>query len=223
MVESWYPSEPRQRRNTIVRDAIVLAILVCVAWFGWQVHVRIDDLRVVTDAIQGAGHSVQNGFGSAAGAVNGIPVVGQDLANALQAAGSASGGNVADLAVSGDHAIGQVATIIGWLVFGIPAVVLLALYLPMRIAQIRRLGCARRVYLVDDDDPERRRLLAMRAAFALPLDHLVEYTKDPFGDLMRGKHDALVSALLADAGLALPIRSSAGRGYPGDESATSVY
>jgi len=203
MVESLYPSEPRQRTETILRDLLVLGLLVLLGWCGWQVHARIDDLRVVTDAIRGAGSSVQDGFGSVAGAVGGIPVVGSDLAGALQAAGSASGGNVVDLAASGDHAIGHVALVIGWLVFLVPAVILLALYLPMRIGQIRRLGCARRVFLVDDD-PERRRLLAMRAAFALPLDHLVQYTRDPFGDLLRGDHDALVTALLADSGLALP-------------------
>jgi hypothetical protein len=203
MVQAWYPTERRQRRNTVIRDVLVVLALVFLAWCGWEVHSRVEELRVVTDAIAGAGQSVQNGFGSAADTVNGIPVVGQDLANALQAAGSASGGNVVDLAATGDHAIGQVARILGLLTFAVPTVILLVLYLPMRIAQIRRLSCARRVYLVDDN-PERHRLLAMRAAFSLPLDHLLDYTSDPFGDLLRGQHDALVDALLADSGLALP-------------------
>jgi hypothetical protein len=203
MVDSLYPSEPRQRTRTILRDLLVLGILVLLAWCGWQVHARIDDIRVVTDAIQGAGSSVQDGFGSAASAVSGIPVVGSELSQALQAAGGASGGNVVDLAVAGDHAIGRVAAIMGWLVFAVPAVILLVLYLPLRVGQVRRLRCARGVLFLDDD-PERQRVLAMRAAFALPLDHLAKYTNDPFGDLVRGDHDALVTALLADSGLAHP-------------------
>ena len=42
----------------------------------------------------------------------------------------------------------------------------------------------------------------MRAAMSLPVDHLLDYTDDPIGDLVRGDLNALVEALLADAGLA---------------------
>jgi hypothetical protein len=54
---------------------------------------------------------------------------------------------------------------------------------------------------IDSADPERRRLLAMRAAFGLPFRELLPYTRDPFGDLARGDYDALIAAARADAGL----------------------
>ena len=209
MLRMLYPDDPRQRHDTMARDLLVVGLLVLLAWCGWQVHALIDDVRVVTDAVQGAGNSVQSGFGSAADAVAGLPVVGSELAQALAAAGDASGGNVVDLAASGDAAIGQVATLLGWLAFGVPALILLSLFVPVRVTQVRRLRCARAVLRLDDD-PERHRLLAMRAAFGLPLDHLVQYTTDPFGDLIRGEHQALVAALLADSGLALPRPGVAG-------------
>ena len=41
----------------------------------------------------------------------------------------------------------------------------------------------------------------MRAAFGLPYDQLLRYTRDPLGDLAEGRHDALVAAALADVGL----------------------
>ena len=133
--------------------------------------------------------------------MSGTPVIGDDIAGALQSAGAASGGNVIELAVTGDTAIHRLALLLGLLTFLIPALILLLLYLPMRVGQTRRLRSSRLLYR-DEYDPERRRLLAMRAAMSLPADHLLKYSPDPIGDLVRGDHDALVAALLAEAGLA---------------------
>jgi hypothetical protein len=41
----------------------------------------------------------------------------------------------------------------------------------------------------------------MRAAFSLPYGQLLQYTRDPLGDLEDGRYDALVAAALEDAGL----------------------
>lgn len=196
-----YPTEPRQRRSTVVRDVLVTLALLLLAWLGRRVYVLVDDLRAVTDAVQDAGSSVQSGFGSAAELVAGTPVVGDDIAGALEAAGAASGGNVIELALTGDTAIHRLALVLGILTFLIPAAIVLVLYVPVRIAQVRRLRAALLVYR-DEHDPERRRLLALRAALSLPVDDLVAFTRDPIGDLIRGDHDALVTALLADSGLA---------------------
>ncbi len=196
-----YPSEPRQRRATIIRDVLVVVSIAVLAWIGRRVFLLVDRLSAVTDAVGNAGSSVQDGFGSAADALSGVPVVGDQLASALQTAGAQSGGNVVDLALTGDTAIHRLALALGWLTFLVPAAFLLVLYIPMRVAQIRRLRASSQVYR-DEHDPERRRLLAMRAAMSLPVDHLLDYTSDPIGDLVRGDLDALVEALLADAGLA---------------------
>ena len=202
---SWspYPSEPKQRTSTITKDTLVVALLAFLAWLGTRVYSLVNEVDVITEAVQGAGSSVQNGFGAAADAVSGTPVIGDDIAGALQAAGDASGGNVVDLALTGERAITQLAWGLGLLTFAIPAAILLALYLPVRIAQLRRLRGSRLVFR-EPADPERRRLLAERAAFSLPVDHLVRYTPDPLGDLLRADYDALVAALLEDAGLAPP-------------------
>lgn len=198
-----YPTEPRQRRSTIARDGLAALAVVLLAWLGRRVYRLVDDLRVVTDAIGDTGTSVQNGFGSAADALAGVPVVGDDLASALGSAGELSGGNVVDLALTGDTAIHRLALALGLLTFAIPTLILLVLYIPMRVAQTRRVTAAAQVFR-DADVPERRRLLAMRAAMSLPVDHLLQYTSDPVGDLIREEHDHLVRALLEDAGLHAP-------------------
>ena len=200
---SWspYPSEPRQRRSTITRDIFAVLAVALLAWLGRRVYQLVDNLRAVTDAVNDAGTSVQSGFQTAADAVSGTPLVGDDIAGALESAGAASGGNVVELALTGDTAIHRLAIVLGLLTFLIPTLILLLLYIPMRVGQTRRLRASRLVYR-DEHNPERRRMLAMRAAMSLPADHLLTFTPDPIGDLVRGEHDALVAALLSEAGLA---------------------
>jgi hypothetical protein len=77
--------------------------------------------------------------------------------------------------------------------------------LPGRIRQIRELNAAQRL-LAEPASEERRRLIAMRAAFSLPARDLARHTKDPLGDLETGRYDALITAAYAAEGLAPPIQ-----------------
>ena len=77
---------------------------------------------------------------------------------------------------------------------------MLALLLPRRVRQIRQLTAADRV-LTDPNDPQRRQVLAMRAAFGLPYGTLVAYTPDPLGDIVQNRYDELVQAATDDAGI----------------------
>ena len=134
--------------------------------------------------VRDGGTSVQSGFGSAADQVKGVPLVGGSLADALQGAGRQSGGRVAALGRQGEEDVHRLALILGLVVFALPTILLLALLLPRRVRQIRQLTAAERV-LTDPDDPQRRRVLAMRAAFGLPYGTLVAYTADPLGDIVQ--------------------------------------
>ena len=89
---------------------------------------------------------------------------------------------------------------LGVLVFAFPAAAVVWHYVPGRLAEIRRLSAASQV-LDRGLDGERRRVLAMRAAFALPYDQLLRYTPDPLGDLAVERYEALVAAVLDDVGL----------------------
>ena len=51
----------------------------------------------------------------------------------------------------------------------------------------------------------------MRAAFSLPFSQLLRYTKDPMGDLASGRYEALLAAVLDDAGLRGPSNPVAAR------------
>jgi hypothetical protein len=195
-----YPDVPRRRTRSIATDAaIVLAVLVFALLGNW-VHDSVDELAGLGQGVQDAGESVRSGFGTAADAVEDTPVIGGDVAGGLRDAGGATGGETVEAGRKGEQSAHDLADLLGWLTFLIPAGLVLSRFLPGRVREIRALTAASRV-LGGTDEPERRRLLAMRAAFALPYGQLLRFTDDPLGDLKAERYDALVRAALEDAGL----------------------
>jgi len=187
----------------MARDAATLLGLFLFAKIGFAVHDAVDKLAILGDGVESAGQAVSGGFERAADAVDGTPVVGDDVGDALRGAGEGSGGEVEELGRGGAGAAHDLANLLGLLFFLLPSALLLLWALPPRVAQVRRLSAAARV-LREPGSPERRELLAARAAFGLPYGTLLRYTKDPIGDLQDGRYDALVRAELEQAGLRAP-------------------
>jgi hypothetical protein len=194
----YYPDIPSRRASTLVRDLLTVALLVLFAWIALKVHDAVDRLAVLGEGVNEAGSSVEDGFNNAADAVDGTPLVGDDLADGLRTAGEESGGNVAGLGQEGEDRVHQLADSLGLATFIVPAILLLVRVVPARIAQVRQLSDAERVLVAGGAT---RRALAMRAAFALPYGQLLVHTRDPLGDLEAERYDALIEAVLEDAGL----------------------
>lgn len=195
-----YPQLAGPRNRAVIADIASIILLVLFAWAGVKVHDAVDRLAVLGEGVQATGGAVQGGFESAADAVDEAPVVGDDVADGLRSAGEESGGEVVELGEEGEESAHDLALVLGLATFGLPALLLLAQWLPRRIDQVRKLRDASAV-LGDRATPERRRLLAMRAAFSLPYGQLLLYTRDPLGDLASERYDALIAAALEDAGL----------------------
>lgn len=195
-----YPELRGPRRRALFADFVAVVLLVLFAWAGFKVHDAVDRLAVLGEGVQASGGAVQDGFDSAADAVDGTPVVGDDVADGLRSAGEGSGGEVVELGEQGEEGAHDLANVLGFVTFALPALLLLTRWLPGRVGQIRRLRAASQV-LGDHATPERRRLLAMRAAFSLPYGQLLAHTRDPLGDLASERYDALVAAALEDAGM----------------------
>jgi hypothetical protein len=169
-----YPELPARRLATIGHDLLLLVLLALLAWLGLKVHDAVDNLAVLGSGVKKVGGSV--------------PVVGDP---------------VEDLGARGEDSVHHLANLLGLIVFAVPALLVLGRLLPERLSQIRRLTAAARV-LKAGDDPQRRRVLAQRAAFSLPYSQLLTYTPDPLGDLAAQRYDSLVAAALEDAGLRTP-------------------
>ena len=208
-----YPDVPDKRRATIFRDVVMIVLLVLAAWAGLAVHDAVDRLAVLGAGVSNSGQSVQAGFGSAAAKVNGVPLVGGSLADALRGAGQETGGRAVVLGKQGQDSVHRLALTLGLVVFALPTIILLAVFVPRRVRQIRQLTAAARA-LAPPYDPERRRVLAMRAAFGLPYGALLPFTPDPLGDIVQGRYDALVRAALNDAGMRPPTIHTEDTGTP---------
>ena len=195
-----YPDVPARRTAAILVDVGTLLTLVLLAWLGLKVHGTVEELTVLGRGVADAGGAVQGAFDAAGGAVEGTPVIGGDLAGALRDAGAGTGGEAAAAGREGEERIRALARLLGWLTFLIPAALLLSRVAPPRVAQVRALTAAASA-LRDPYDPARYALLAQRAAFGLPYEWLMPFTRDPLGDLAAGRHGALVAAALEEAGL----------------------
>jgi hypothetical protein len=162
----------------LVQDAAFLLVLALLAWIGLRVHDTVDKLAVLGSGVKEVGDH--------------IPLV---------------GGPVKDLGQRGENNVHHLANLLGVVTFVIPAALIVWHYLPERLAQIRKLTAAARV-LGPGPEPDRLEAVAMRAAFSLPYSQLLRYTKDPLGDLASGRYEALLAAVLDDAGLRGPSNRS---------------
>jgi len=195
-----YPDLPRRRMATVAGDLALLLAVLAFAWLGTTVHDAVEELTAVSEGVQEVGGTVERSFDEAGATVGRAPLVGGQLADALREAGRDTGGRAAEAGRDGQRSIEELADLLGWVMFLVPTVLLLARFLPPRIAQVRKLTGARRVLMLPEGE-ERRRLLAQRAAFGLPYATLLQYTDDPLGDLQAGRLGPLVAAVREDAGL----------------------
>src|SRR4051794_22359143 len=208
--------------RAVAGDLAVLALLILFAWLGVRVHDAVAELASVGRSIQDSGRAVaastrgtagaiEGTFNGAASKVQGVPLVGGDVANALREAprgvtdrirqtGDTQGSRIVRLGVEEEKRTYQLARLVGWLTFLLPALLVLAWRVPPRVRQVLTLSAAQRTL---SGAPEH--ILAARAAYNLPYRTLHRYTKDPFGDLAAGRHAALLAALEEDAGV--PLRS----------------
>ena len=189
-----YPDLPLQRARDIATDILVIALLA-VCWLaGHLVHDAVAELDSLGRGVERAGTQVRDGFESAGDKVDGTPIVGDDISKALDDAGRETGQPVVRAGAQGRDAVAKLANILGWTVGGVPALLVLYAGVPGRVRRMRSIIAARRMFAAGND-PDRQRLLAMRAAFNLPFGELLAHTQDPIGDLARGHHDPLLRAL----------------------------
>jgi hypothetical protein len=215
-----YPASPTGLSRTFAGDVAVVLALVLFAWFGFKVHDGIAELGAVGRGIQDSGRAiastgaettraVDGAFADVAGRVNGVPIVGGDLAGALRGVPSGATRPVrettaeqgARLVAAGrdtEQKTYELATLAGWLTFLIPALLLLSRTVPPRVRQVVRMTQAQSML---QSAPEH--ILAARAAYSLSYRVLGRYTPDPFGDLAAERHDRLIAALADDAGVRL--------------------
>jgi hypothetical protein len=148
----FYPGVPHRFANRVLSDVLIVIAIVLLALLGLKVRDTVNRLVVVPQGVRETGSAVQSGFHDAGDAVGDVPIVGGDLSDAFESAGEGSGGRVESLGQEGVDSIHRLADLLGLLVFGLPAAMLLVWYLPPRLALARRLTAAAQV-LDDQTSP----------------------------------------------------------------------
>jgi len=174
----------------------VWVVLGVVVWhdIGAQAQLTTDVIKV--------GTAVKD-TGKALGVVGGLPLVGGqigDFAERIEGVGAEVEGS----GISSRDAVRRSAVAAGLGIAVLPAVLVLALYLPARLRWRRDVQAIATALPGSADDPAFQEYLARRAVAALSWDGLRVVTPDPWGAIDRGDHRALADAELARLGLSRP-------------------
>lgn len=202
MIKIW--SELRvARRMEQVAD---IATLMWVVFWGnmvWQLFQFLASFAEAGRTIRTGGQTmVQNGR-DLGDSLAGLPLVGSQLRETARDAFAGAGRPLSDFGTQLEQFIYVVAAVLALLLAIVTLVPWLTRYLPWRWERLRRLRAAHRAIRTAPDitNADIERALAMRAFTRLDYSTLLEFTPNPVGDWVGGRHDRLARAELASVGL----------------------
>jgi hypothetical protein len=213
------------RLREIAADAATIAWVGLWILLGIRLYGRLAELAGAGRLIRDGGIGLRNTGGEVAGAVQGVPLVGENAAARILDAFGTAADPVIAFGSDIERLLLIIAGILGLMLVLIAVVPWLNRYVPWRLSRVERLNAAARVIrpaAMPGSTPVRAaeldRLLASRALHRLEYAKLLEFTPDPFGDWTAGRLDRLVQAELESTGLRMP---SLGAGAVGPGSAPS--
>ena len=203
-----WSERPLMRAGEIFADVATLLWLTVWITIGIRLYGLLANLaesgRLVRDGgirISGAGEAIGS-------AVEQVPLVGEGAADGIRSALAAAGGPLTTFGTNLERLLIIIAALLGGLLVAVAVIPWLNRYLPWRIARWRRLNAGSRVIrrsrrAGSEPIPEAtiESLLASRAIHRLEYDELLEFSPDPFGDWVSGRHDRLAMAELDRVGL----------------------
>lgn len=191
-----YADRPRRLASQVLGDALVAVVVYVCVRAGFGAHDRVAALAGPGREAEAAARDVQGRMRGAAGDVNDAPLVGGTLAKPFRALASSSG-DLAASAQSYQDRVADVALLIGVMVAAVPVVLLLALWLPRRVAWVLEASAAHRLLQAGPGAVE---LLAARAVARQPLRRLSRLAPETVAGWRAGRPAA--TAELADLELA---------------------
>jgi hypothetical protein len=203
-----WSERPGARTREIVADVLTLGWIVVWATIGIRLYGFLANLAGAGRLVRDGGSGITNAGLQVGAALQGIPLIGEGAADGVRGAFSGAGDPLVQFGTDLERLLIVVAALLGLLLVAVALTPWLNRYLPWRVARWRRLNAAARVirrYRVAGsqrlEHAEVARILASRALHRLEYDELLEFTSDPFGDWVAGRHDKLVQAELDRVGL----------------------
>jgi len=168
-----YAEKPFRLSRQLFADLFAIAWVVGWIWLGRLVFELIMKLAGPGRKIEDAGNGLADNLADAQSKADGIPLVGDKLGVPFGKAAEAAR-SLAEAGQSQQDVVHALALILGWAIGGIPVLLMLVLWLPLRIRWVRAASAASRL--------RRRRggveLLALRALTNAPLRRLATLPDD---------------------------------------------
>ena len=202
MIKIW--SELRVAR--LKEQVADLATLLWLVFWGnivWRLFQFLASFTEAGRTIRAGGQNMVQGGRDLGDSLAGLPFVGSQVRDLARDAFAGAGRPLSDFGTQLEQFIFIVAVVLALLLALVTLGPWLNRYLPWRWARLRRVRAAHRAIRTAPDvgDDSVERALAMRAFTRLDYSTLLEYTPDPFGDWVSGRHDRLARAELASVGL----------------------
>jgi hypothetical protein len=202
-----WSERPLMRAGEILADAATLIWLTIWITLGIRLYALLANLAETGRLVRDGGNRISDAGQTIGSAIQGVPLVGDGAAEGIRNALLSAGEPLVAFGTDLERLLIIVAALLGGLLVAVAVIPWLNRYLPWRIARWRRLNAASRVIRGRPGSrapiPEStvELLLASRAVHRLEYDELLEFTPDPFGDWVSGRHDRLAMAELDRVGL----------------------
>lgn len=187
----WYAETPTRRTRQIAADVIAALALLCCYWIGSSVYNLTGDLAAPGRSLESGGAVLAQRMTDAGNAVSNAPFIGDSLRQPFDQA-SGAGRSIEQAGVKQQEVVHSLAVTLGWVTGGVPALVVLALWLPKRLRFARRAAQAQRLV----GGGAGLDLFAFRALARQPLAELARLNSDPTAG-WRNRDPAVIEALAA--------------------------
>ena len=186
---TWYSEIPARRARQIAGDVWLVAWSVLWIWVAVRLYDLVMNLAAPGLAVSSSATDLASRFDDAGAAVGQVPLIGDALQSPFDGMGGAAIA-IADAGQASADAVGLLARFlaVALAVLGIASWAMV--WVPIRIAFIRRATAARRFL----DSTEDLDLFALRAMARQPLHLLARISDDPAGAWRRGDRE-VISAL----------------------------
>jgi hypothetical protein len=202
MVKIW--SElPVARTKEQVADIATLAWVLFWGGIVWQLFQFLSSFAEAGRTIRAGGDGLVQGGEDLGESLAGLPLVGSQVRDIARDAIGGAGRPLSAFGTELEQFIFVVAIVLTLLLALVTLGPWLTRYVPWRWARLQRVRAAHRAIRTapGQDAPGIEKTLAMRAVSRLDYPMLLEYTPDPLGDWVSGRHDRLARAELASVGL----------------------
>jgi hypothetical protein len=202
MIKIW--SElPVARTKEQVAD---LATLIWVVFWGgivWQLFQFLSSFAEAGRTIRAGGDGLIQGGRDLGESLAGLPLVGSQVRDIARDAIGGAGRPLSEFGTELEQFIFVVAVVLSLILALVTLGPWLTRYLPWRWERLQRVRAAHRAIRTAPGKgaPGIEKTLAMRAVTRLDYPLLLEFTPDPLGDWVSGRHDRLARAELASVGL----------------------